>query len=90
VSEACTELIHVSPEYDRFYVEHRSLRLDLWIAMRTALQMAGLGRCITLTDVPDWALVLTPAEVIDLRDVIDLGDAATNDAVLGLPATASR
>src|SRR5207245_198859 len=34
-------LIVEAPEYDLFYAEQASLRLDLWILLRTAVMMAG-------------------------------------------------
>lgn len=70
VSENATGLILDAPEYDRFYLAHRSLRLDLWILYRTALKMIGLARPITLAAVPPWA---RPADADDLR-TIDLRD----------------
>lgn len=54
VSESCTELIGAAPQFDRFYLAHRSLRLDLWIIYRTALKMTGLAGCVTLDHVPEW------------------------------------
>jgi lipopolysaccharide/colanic/teichoic acid biosynthesis glycosyltransferase len=72
VSESCDGLIGASPEYDRFYVDNRSWRLDLWIAYRTVLKMTGLGRTIALDEVPGWAGAQHgTADVIDLRDAID-------------------
>jgi lipopolysaccharide/colanic/teichoic acid biosynthesis glycosyltransferase len=56
VSDACSELIGAAPEYDRFYLQNRSVRLDLWVVARTALKMAGLGRLITLERIPTWTL----------------------------------
>jgi lipopolysaccharide/colanic/teichoic acid biosynthesis glycosyltransferase len=56
VSDACTELIGAAPEYDRFYLQNRSVRLDLWVVARTVLKMAGLGRLITLERIPTWTL----------------------------------
>src|SRR5690606_12664691 len=44
VSVACAGLIHAAPEYDRFYLENRTLRLDVWILYRTARKMPGRGR----------------------------------------------
>lgn len=55
ISESCTDLIGSAPEYDRFYLEHRSWRLDLYVLVRTALKMVGIGRTITLDDIPRWA-----------------------------------
>jgi lipopolysaccharide/colanic/teichoic acid biosynthesis glycosyltransferase len=75
ISEACSDLIGASPEYDRYYLAHRTLRLDLWVLYRTALDMAGIGREVTLDDVPSWTLrpgaatdIGTTTDVIDLRD----------------------
>lgn len=55
ISESCTDLIGAAPEYDRFYLEHRSWRLDLFVLVRTALKMVGIGRTVTLDDIPGWA-----------------------------------
>jgi lipopolysaccharide/colanic/teichoic acid biosynthesis glycosyltransferase len=54
ISDGCTELIAQSPEYDRYYLEKGTLRLDLWVLWRTALKMVCLGGTITLDDVPAW------------------------------------
>jgi lipopolysaccharide/colanic/teichoic acid biosynthesis glycosyltransferase len=77
ISDGCTGLISSSPEYDRFYLEQRSVRFDLWVLGRTALKMAGLGRTVTLEDVPRW--VATAPAVIDLRspDGLERADALT-------------
>ena len=64
VSDSCTDLIGISPEYDRFYVAHQSLRLDLWVLARTLLKMTGFSRPFTLQTIPAW---VAPPEVIDLR-----------------------
>lgn len=50
------QLIHEGAEYDRFYLAHASARLDLWIMWRTALMLVGIGRVVSLDDVPEWAL----------------------------------
>jgi lipopolysaccharide/colanic/teichoic acid biosynthesis glycosyltransferase len=55
ISVAHESLIAEAPEYDIFYVEHHSWRLDLWIILRTALIMLGVRQPITLNDVPAWA-----------------------------------
>lgn len=57
VSVARQRLIHESPEFDEYYVANRSLRLDLWILLMTALQMIPLGRQrhIGFDDFPSWA-----------------------------------
>lgn len=79
ISQSCAELISAAPEYDRFYLAHRTLRLDLWIVWRTILTMTGLAGCVTLEQVPAWVvpdgqhepdevIELAPSAVIDLRD----------------------
>lgn len=83
VSEASSQLISESPQYDCFYLAHRSLRLDLWVLYRTALKMVGVGRFITLDDVPRWA---TPAAGDQAGDHAD----TLAEATLSLPATAAR
>ncbi len=45
-------LIWDAPEYDLFYLRHASVRLDLWILWRTVVLMVGLGRHVSLGDVP--------------------------------------
>lgn len=56
VSVASARLILEAPQYDRLYVEQRNWRLDLWILVRTVLQMLHLTRPVELGDVPRWAL----------------------------------
>jgi lipopolysaccharide/colanic/teichoic acid biosynthesis glycosyltransferase len=64
VLPGCTGLWQVSrargrvsdhPEYDRLYLAQRTVRLDLWIVWRTAVQMLG-AKPIGLDDVPRWAM----------------------------------
>ncbi len=81
ISRACSELISESPEYDRFYLAHRTLRLDLWILYRTTLNMLGVRGLVTLDDVPTWA-----CRNDDLPAMADPG----RDAAISLPATAAR
>ena len=45
-----------APEYDFFYVENASVRLDLLVLWWTGRLMVGLGRARSLDDVPRWAL----------------------------------
>jgi hypothetical protein len=52
---ACTGLIGEAPEYDRFYLRHQGIRLDLWILGQTTRMMLGLGGLVQLADVPEWA-----------------------------------
>ncbi len=77
VGERCDRLIGESPEYDLFYVQHRNLRLDLWILGQTVRKVVRGGRgLVALDQVPGWATAASaPAQapveddaVIDLRD----------------------
>lgn len=64
VPQGCTGLWQISvdkggipdrtPEYDLFYVAHRSNRFDLWILWQTLLHGLHLGKLVTLDDVPNW------------------------------------
>ena len=56
ISDRVDRLIGESPEYDLFYIEHQSMRLDLWIVWHTVLQFLGSSYRPTLADVPAWAL----------------------------------
>ncbi len=44
-----------TPKYDEFYLQHASLRLDLWIAWRTVTLILRLAPPVDLDDVPQWA-----------------------------------
>jgi lipopolysaccharide/colanic/teichoic acid biosynthesis glycosyltransferase len=79
ISDGCTDLIGRTPEYDRYYLAQRSLQFDLWVLYRTALKMLGLGRTVTLRDIPPWASRDDePDEVIDLdAEVAPLHEAAS-------------
>lgn len=66
-----------APEYDYFYVEHRTLRMDVWVLWRTLRQMFGASP-VGLKQVPRWVISGPsprphssdhPREVIDLRTV---------------------
>lgn len=81
ISEASSELIGESPDYDCFYLANRTLRLDLWVLYRTALKMVGIGGFITLGDVPSWAVQGTGSDLVEQAD---------RRSELSLPATAAR
>lgn len=84
ISCACTDLISAAPEFDRFYLAHRSARFDLWVLGRTLLKMTGLGSTIALDQVPSWALKREAGEVYVL-DLTSLEhDAELADAPMGL------
>jgi lipopolysaccharide/colanic/teichoic acid biosynthesis glycosyltransferase len=71
ISEGCTGLIGTNPEYDRYYLAHRSLPFDLWVLGRTALKMSGIKRAIRLDDIPSWARSdgAEPSRTIDLTEL---------------------
>jgi lipopolysaccharide/colanic/teichoic acid biosynthesis glycosyltransferase len=52
-----------APEYDEFYLQNASLRLDLWISWRTLLLVLRLAPQVDLRDVPQWARRMTEAPV---------------------------
>lgn len=54
IGEATDRLPSDSPEFDLFYLRYGSLRLDVYILVRTALKMVRLGRPIALHDIPTW------------------------------------
>lgn len=64
VPQGCTCLWQISdqvhllpsqaPEFDLYYVDEGTLRLDLWILWRTTLLMVGLAGPVGLEDVPAW------------------------------------
>jgi lipopolysaccharide/colanic/teichoic acid biosynthesis glycosyltransferase len=86
VGAASSLALDVDPEYDTFYLEHAGFRLDLWILMRTALVMTGIGRTVQLNEVPHWVRgpgLRRPATETPSRIVGPL------NAVAELPAAAS-
>lgn len=58
VSVACLGLIPENPQYDEFYVANGTVRLDLWVLLRTLRGMVpGLSRPLKdLDEVPAWTL----------------------------------
>lgn len=72
-------LIWDAPEYDVFYINNASIRLDLWILARAALNLMGVGRAVTLADVPNWASA--PSQRIIL-----LPERPLRIGALGIPA----
>lgn len=56
ISVASAGMIKDAPQYDNFYVNNWSLRLDLWILLKTFKELTG-GRPIkSLESVPRWVL----------------------------------
>lgn len=56
LSPAAAGLIHESPEYDRFYIENQTIRLDLWILWQTARIALFRRPSITLDSIPEWTI----------------------------------
>lgn len=91
IGEACSGLIEAAPEYDRFYLANRSLRLDLWVLGRTALNMIGVGKLVTLDDIPSWAVRQpVPLRTIDLRDVSDVRRSGSSAPALLVDSSLSQ
>lgn len=69
ISPHCRQLIGERTEYDRLYLEHRTLAFDGWILVRTLLKMT-LGRTSHLFDVPGRVVrsVPSPAPTIVLTE----------------------
>jgi lipopolysaccharide/colanic/teichoic acid biosynthesis glycosyltransferase len=74
VLQGCTGLWQVSghtgrvsdkPEFDRFYVEQATLRLDAWILWRTFCQAVAGARQVDVADIPRWALRRPEAVLAD-------------------------
>ncbi len=66
IGQGCSGLLGESPEYDRFYLRHQRVRLDLWIVWRTGLVMLGLRGLVGVADVPAWASgVVEPGGEVD-------------------------
>jgi hypothetical protein len=57
VSEHCNGMIYEHPEYDVHYVRNWSLRLDLWIIVRTIRLMLPFGQpqLARMDELPEWA-----------------------------------
>ena len=79
ISDRCTGLICEAPEFDTYYVANRTLRLDLWILLRTTRFLVPFGRrpLTTLDDLPRWAMrpydlptdtVAAPGEIVYATD----------------------
>ena len=75
VSQHCDQMIHEHPEFDECYVAAHSLRLDLWIILRTLRLMLSATdkRLVSLAELPEWAT--TDASAVSMtRDQVDQAD----------------
>ena len=70
ISDQCHRLIGEGAEYDKYYMRHQSLRLDLWILLQTVRTLLG-GRVVALGEMPGWvaapALRPVPSSPMDLE-----------------------
>ncbi|MGQ0615617.1 MAG: sugar transferase [Acidimicrobiia bacterium] len=84
IGEHSDGLILEHPEFDRFYIENRSVRLDLWILARTVRLLIPVGRrqFLSLDQLPAWARQRAvepvpaahfPVRAVELRPVVDAG-----------------
>lgn len=87
VSDASDVLPRDAIQYDIFYVRNHTLLLDLWILWRTVAKVLGLGRAMTLDDVPSWAVPGSTARPVrrvvvstDLAPTTELGQRALDAA----------
>jgi lipopolysaccharide/colanic/teichoic acid biosynthesis glycosyltransferase len=76
VSTGVKGMIGENPEYDLWYVEETSARLDLWILWRTACGALGQARISGLDTIPAWARRVPAHAVADTTDT----DAASRAA----------
>ena len=54
ISTDSRRLIGEAEEWDRHYVDHHTVRLDVWIAMRTVRTMLRLDEIDSLDEIPAW------------------------------------
>jgi lipopolysaccharide/colanic/teichoic acid biosynthesis glycosyltransferase len=79
-------LISEAPEFDRFYLEHRTLRLDAWIVLRSLGALLPGEHRIDLHHVPAWtgaasAVARAEAAPLRLETVPMIDHDATSDRV---------
>jgi len=69
ISEHCDRMIFEHPEYDRYYLEHRSLGLDARVMARSVRLLLPLGdpKLVTRAELATWA---TRQDVLDLRGAV--------------------
>jgi lipopolysaccharide/colanic/teichoic acid biosynthesis glycosyltransferase len=89
VSKAASGLIWDTMEYDRFYVRHACLRLDLWILARTLLIMTPFAKVVSLADIPRWALTFEGRAAVAARSGVPVQPSET-DRVIDLRDPLSR
>lgn len=84
ISEHCDRMIFEHPEYDGYYLAHRTLGLDLRVMARSVRLLLPFGdpKLVTYAELGSWA---THADVIDLRGaVLAANDRLTAPALVEL------
>jgi nucleoside-diphosphate-sugar epimerase/lipopolysaccharide/colanic/teichoic acid biosynthesis glycosyltransferase len=72
LSPASRGLINEAPEYDTYYVEHATARLDLWILWRTFVQFVRPRAYVGLDDIPRWTGARSHGQAADVPGVVEL------------------
>ncbi|HUQ64396.1 MAG TPA: sugar transferase [Acidimicrobiales bacterium] len=80
IGRDANRLIWEAPEYDLFYVNHASVRLDLWILWRTALQFAAAAEPAALHQVPAWAM----RKDVQSQDAVWLDSVGSEEGAISL------
>jgi lipopolysaccharide/colanic/teichoic acid biosynthesis glycosyltransferase len=70
-----------SPHFDLFYLDRSSMRLDIWVLLRTVPRLCGLAKPIELRDIPKW-LLATPRPIVWVPDHAVASDSVQETAEL--------
>jgi lipopolysaccharide/colanic/teichoic acid biosynthesis glycosyltransferase len=84
ISEHCDRLIFEHPEYDRFYLEHRTFGLDVRVMARSVRLLLPFGdpKLVTYAELGAWTAA---SDIIDLRGaVLAANDRLTTPALVEL------
>ena len=72
ISEHCDRMIFEHPEFDSYYLDHRSLGLDLRLMVRSIRLLLPFGhpKMVTYAELGEWAAY---RDTVDLRGVLTAG-----------------
>jgi hypothetical protein len=73
-------LITEAPEFDRYYMEHRTFRLDLWIIGRSIRGLLPGAVRVGLDDIPRWTGASATAPVVEIFRPIEVRIDTTDPA----------
>jgi len=81
ISEYCDRMIFEHPEFDAFYLEHRSLRLDLRVLLRSVRLLLPFGHpnMVTYRELAGWSV---DDRIVDLRTRVFVPAAELQPATL--------